>query len=232
MNRKDDLMCCRTSLDHLLRNPRCLSKLQDELRNTNLSPLPQWKETNALPYLGAVVKEALRIHPAVGLLLERIVPEGGVTLCGQLFPAGTIVGCNPAVVHFDKKVYGAKYPVEEFRPERWIEASAELRSLMERSSLAFGSGKRTCIGKNISLMEIYKLVPLILTRFKVCLIQSMTKSCWLKVLCSNRYDWPIRRGNGLFGIPFLCIRRIFTYTWNWPESQFPRVVSLGDVLFQ
>ena len=32
---------------------------------------------------------------------------------------------------------------------------------------AFGSGKRTCIGKNISLLEVHKLVPLLLMRFKV-----------------------------------------------------------------
>ena len=153
--------------DYLLRTPRALLKLQEEIAGANLSPLPQWKETNGLPYLGAVVKEALRIHPPVGLSLERIVPEGGVTLCGQFFPEGTIVGCNPAVVHFDKEVYGAKYAVEEFWPERWLDSSTERKALMERSSLAFGSGKRTCIGKHISLLEIHKLVPLLLTRFKV-----------------------------------------------------------------
>jgi cytochrome P450 len=142
-------------------------KLQEEIENANLSPIPQWNETHSLPYLGAVVKEALRIHPAVGLNLERIVPDGGVTLCGQFFPEGTVVGCNVAVIHFNKEVYGANYPVEEFRPERWLEASSEQRSLMDRSFLAFGSGKRTCIGKNISLLEIHKVVPLLLKRFKV-----------------------------------------------------------------
>jgi hypothetical protein len=38
---------------------------------------------------------------------------------------------------------------------------------MERFFMAFGSGKRTCIGKNISLLEVYKLVPLLLSKFNV-----------------------------------------------------------------
>ena len=38
---------------------------------------------------------------------------------------------------------------------------------MERRSMNFGAGKRMCLGKHISLLEIHKLVPLLLTRFKV-----------------------------------------------------------------
>ncbi|KIY01189.1 uncharacterized protein Z520_02741 [Fonsecaea multimorphosa CBS 102226] len=150
----------------LLLNPPAMSQLMAELESANLSPLPQWRETSNLPYLGAVIKEALRLHTPVGLMLERVVPNGGATICGHFFPAGTIVGCNPAVIHRDKRVYGRRYAVDEYRPERWLEADEEEKAEMERCFMAFGSGKRTCIGKNISLLEVYKLVPLLLKRFK------------------------------------------------------------------
>lgn len=40
-----------------------------------LSQLISYKEATAsLPYLGAVVKEAMRLHPSVGFLMERYVP--------------------------------------------------------------------------------------------------------------------------------------------------------------
>lgn len=39
-------------------------------------------------YLQACVKEALRLHPATGLPLERIVPKDGVVLSGTYFPSG------------------------------------------------------------------------------------------------------------------------------------------------
>ncbi|KAK5322344.1 hypothetical protein LTR93_005547 [Exophiala xenobiotica] len=156
-------------------NPHAMRRLREELDTANLSALPRYKETNHLPYLNVVIKEAIRLHAPVGVILERLVPEGGVTLCGHFFPKGTIVGCNPAVVHMDKRVYGRKYPVTQYQPERWLEATEEEKAEMERLFMAFGSGKRTCIGKNISLLEVYKLVPLLLSKFNFKLMDPKKK---------------------------------------------------------
>ena len=167
-----------------------------ELRTANLSPLPQWRETSHLPYLGAVIKEALRLHAPVGLVLERIVPEGGVTLCGHFFPQGTIVGCNPVIIHMDERVYGRSYPINEYWPERWLDADVEERADMERCFMAFGSGKRTCIGKNISLLEVYKLVPLLLTTFKVSVPLFLLQCFWVTgtdLECFRSCWWTRRR---------------------------------------
>lgn len=153
-----------------------MGKLKEELRAAELSELPTFKETYPLPYLTSVIKESLRLHAPVGLLLERVVPAGGVTLSGHDFPEGTIVGCNPYVIHRSKEVYGQKYNVDEFWPERWLEADETSKSNMDRYFLAFGSGKRVCIGRNISMLEIYKLVPLLLERFKASLIK-LHESC-------------------------------------------------------
>jgi cytochrome P450 len=57
--------------------------------------------------------------------------------------------------------------VDTFRPERWIEASPDKLKEMKGTMLQFGAGARTCIGKNISLLEIYKLVPSFLRRFEI-----------------------------------------------------------------
>ena len=38
---------------------------------------------------------------------------------------------------------------------------------MDGNMFQFGAGSRTCIGKNISLLEVYKLVPSFLRRFEV-----------------------------------------------------------------
>lgn len=41
-----------------------------------------------MPYLQACIKESLRLHPATGLPLARVVPEGGATISETFFPAG------------------------------------------------------------------------------------------------------------------------------------------------
>lgn len=72
----------------------------------------------------------MRCHPAVSFPLERVVPEGGITLSGTRFEEGTIVGINPAVIHRDKTIFGND--ADEFRPERWTESSDERIRLMDR----------------------------------------------------------------------------------------------------
>lgn len=76
------------------------------------------------------MKEAMRCHPGVSFPLERVVPDGGSTICGTYLKAGTIVGINPAVIHHDKTIYGED--AAKFRPERWIDSSEERLKIMDR----------------------------------------------------------------------------------------------------
>jgi cytochrome P450 len=72
--------------------PGCLDRLREEVNafqaEGKLSWPPTFKESQQMPYLQAVLKEALRLHPATGLPLERVVPEGGTTIGGRFFPEG------------------------------------------------------------------------------------------------------------------------------------------------
>ena len=158
---------------YLLKNRRCYDKLMTELDDAvhsgtianRKNGLVSWAESQRLPYLDAVVKETFRLHPAPGLPFERIVPKGGATICGETIPGGTIVGCNAWVIHRRPEIFGDN--VEAFVPERWIEVDADHRKVMEGYLIQFGLGARTCIGKNISLLEIHKAVPSFLRRFEV-----------------------------------------------------------------
>lgn len=76
----------------------------------------------------------MRIHPGVGFPLERIVPAEGATICNVRLPGGTNISVMAPVIHHDKAVFGAT--ADEFRPERWLEASTEELKLMDRNFLA------------------------------------------------------------------------------------------------
>lgn len=162
----------RTIFYCLLRNPDKLERLMRSIEDaertglfTREDKLVRWSEANELPYLGAVIKEGLRIHPAAGLPLERIVPEGGTTLSRQYVPAGTIVGISAWTLHRNTQIFGED--VETFRPERWLD-DPEKAAVMNQFLFSFGGGARTCAGKNVSYLEMYKLVPAILRTFDVC----------------------------------------------------------------
>ncbi|MCJ1441653.1 MAG: hypothetical protein MMC23_002143 [Stictis urceolatum] len=64
------------------------------------------------PYADGAVNqfmEGLRCHPAVGMSLPRVTPQGGIE---------TVVGVNLWVVHRDEAVFGSDTDV--FWPDRWI----------------------------------------------------------------------------------------------------------------
>ncbi|CZR58541.1 related to cytochrome P450 oxidoreductase [Phialocephala subalpina] len=160
----------RTIFYLLMKNPHVYAKLQAEIDDADaaglLSPILTYAEAQThVPYLALVIKEALRIHPAVALPLERIVPHGGIQINSHHIPAGTTIGINAWVVHYDTAVFGED--AYSFRPERWEDDGSERLKVMERSFFAFGHGSRSCIGKNISLMEMGKFVPQFLREFEI-----------------------------------------------------------------
>ena len=160
---------------NLVKHPRVYKKLMDELdqaaQNGTITEREHgkvgWAESQKLPYLDAVIQEAFRVHPAAGLILERVVPPQGINILGEQIPGGTIVGCNAWVLHRRPEVFGKD--VETFRPERWLEAKPDRLREMKATMFQFGAGARTCIGRNISLLEIYKLVPTFLRNFEIAL---------------------------------------------------------------
>lgn len=132
-----------------------------ERRNKKVS----WTEAQRLSYLDAVIQESFRLHPAVGMTQEKVVPAQGLEIAGHFIPGNTIVGCNPWVLQRRPEVFGDD--VDVFRPERWLEASADQLRDMKAAMFQFGGGSRTCIGKHIALFSIYKFVPTFLRNFNV-----------------------------------------------------------------
>ena len=161
---------------HLLKNADSLSRLQTELdsavaEKTISSPSPTWTESQqSLPYLGAVIKEGLRMNPALSLPLERVVPSEGLSLSHEngtrtFLPEGTVVGINPWVIHRSQHVFGVD--AESWNPNRWLSKGETETKQMEHSLLAFGAGKRSCLGKNIAMLELHKVVPALFLKFKI-----------------------------------------------------------------
>ncbi|EUC43354.1 hypothetical protein COCMIDRAFT_101081 [Bipolaris oryzae ATCC 44560] len=152
---------------YLYTNPNVLERLRQELdaqsKAGRLSNMASYQEAQEIPYLLAVIKEALRLHSAVGTQLTRVVPKGGCVIEGHHFPEGAEVGVNGWALHYNKEVFGED--VYAFRPERWLEGDKTNTALPE--SFAFGQGSRSCIGKNISILEMSKAIPQVVQNFDI-----------------------------------------------------------------
>lgn len=124
---------------HLMRHPSARAALKAEVAAAGLGTPVPYADAARLPYLDAVVKEAMRLHPSVGMSLPREVPHGGHELAGAWFEGGTKVGVNAVVVQRDKGVFGED--ASEFRPERWLEGRGRE---MERAMLQVSDPAAPC----------------------------------------------------------------------------------------
>ncbi|KAH8799844.1 cytochrome P450 oxidoreductase [Xylogone sp. PMI_703] len=165
----------------LLKHPDVLEKLVAEI-DAHFPPptnekapinfvdyIVPFSKSQELPFLDAVVKEIFRLWPGLGAqLIERVTPPEGAYILGEHIPGNIIVSCNAWIMHRHKPTYGED--VEEFRPSRWLDADSEKVAAMNKALLVFGAGPNTCIGKNIGLLELYKVVPSTLRMFKMELV--------------------------------------------------------------
>lgn len=109
-------LCGATYL--LLSNPATLARLTAEVRAAFASEADiLLQSTQALPYLSAVIEEALRLCPPGPGTFPRRVPEGGREVCGGFVPGGMTVGVHQVATH--RSPANFREPLA-FRPERWL----------------------------------------------------------------------------------------------------------------
>ena len=184
-------------LYYLHKNPPKKEKLLQELTSAHLKTPVSWKESQHLPYLDACIKEGLRLHPPIGFGLEREVPESGLQMSdGYTLPRGTRVGMNAWVVG-RQDVFGAD--VDSFVPERWLQydgedeqAHQERVARMKRADLVFGAGSRSCTGRYIAFLEIYKVIPTLLLEFDVFLADEQHEWTTINRWIVRQEDIPCR----------------------------------------
>ncbi|KAI1008951.1 hypothetical protein LB504_001284 [Fusarium proliferatum] len=113
--------------DFLLQNPLAMTKtkkgiLAEDFDDTVIAP---HSIARLLPYLDAVIREPLRMHPSVAMPLERYVQETGLWLPdGSSVPLGVAVSLNTYITSRNEEVWGED--ADQFRPERWLKMEDEI----------------------------------------------------------------------------------------------------------
>ncbi|KAK6139142.1 hypothetical protein DH2020_027114 [Rehmannia glutinosa] len=115
-----------------------------------------------LPYLQAIIKEVLRLHPPGPLLSWARLSIHDVHLDKCFIPAGTTAMVNMWAIAHDPSVWADPWT---FRPERFMEGDFSIMGSDLRLA-PFGSGRRACPGKALGLATVQLWVARILQKFK------------------------------------------------------------------
>ncbi|WOL04493.1 premnaspirodiene oxygenase-like [Canna indica] len=148
-------------MSELMRNPEVMEKAQKEVREAMKGKgKVEESDIEKLSYIEAVVKETLRLHPPLPLLLPRVCKETTQVL-GYTIPAGTRVMINAWALGRDPKYWE---DAEEFKPERFENNDIAYRG-SDFEYIPFGAGRRICPGMSFGLATVEMALTQILYYF-------------------------------------------------------------------
>ncbi|XP_068657382.1 cytochrome P450 78A5-like [Aristolochia californica] len=150
-------------LARMVLHPDIQSKVQAEIDATvgTSKPVSDSDICN-LPFLQAVVKEALRVHPPGPLLSWARLAIHDVHVGENFVPAGTTAMVNMWAITHDEKIWSEP---NEFKPERFLEEDVPIMGSDLRLA-PFGSGRRVCPGKAMGLVTVHLWLAQLLQNYK------------------------------------------------------------------
>ncbi|KAK1423386.1 hypothetical protein QVD17_18688 [Tagetes erecta] len=149
------------AMAEVLRKPHVMNKAKNELEEViGRNKVVQEDDLLRLPYLSCIVKETLRLHPAVPFLLPRKV-RTQVKLNGYIIPKGTQVLVNAWAIGRDPNVWEDSL---EFNPERFLGSGLDVRG-QDFGLIPFGAGRRICPGLPLATRMIPMMLGSLLNNF-------------------------------------------------------------------
>jgi len=154
------------TLIELLRHPEHMTEVKAELEQLFASGNEvSYQVLREMPTLQAAIKEALRLHPPLILLLR--VAKQPLTVGDYTIEPGQLVGASPAV---SNRLDESFPDPETFRPGRYIDPSKE--DLDNRWNwIPFGAGKHRCVGAPFAMMQLKAIFSVLLRTWDIELAQ-------------------------------------------------------------
>jgi len=177
----------------MVQHPEIQKKAQDELDRV-LGPdrLPTYEDRPNLPYIDALVKEALRWNPVLAMGVPH-VPSQDDVYRGYYIPKGAVIMANLKKFTRDPEVY---HNPDEFIPERFLGVDGHPPE--PDTNVMFGFGRRICPGKELADLSLFVSFSMILSVFDISKAKDEygkdieVKNEWTAGLISRPKDFKCR----------------------------------------
>ncbi|WP_328405517.1 cytochrome P450 [Nocardia sp. NBC_00403] len=141
----------------LLRHPDLLTRVIDELDELYADGSEvSFAALRRIPQLEAVLKETLRLHPPLIILMR--VAKGEFEVCGHRIAEGDLVAATPAISNRIPEDFPNP---EDFDPDRYIDPNQA--DIVNRWTwIPFGAGRHRCVGAAFALMQLKAIFSILL----------------------------------------------------------------------
>ncbi|RZC51352.1 hypothetical protein C5167_019775 [Papaver somniferum] len=182
------------AMTELLTNPTTMKKVRDEITQV-VGHKRSFEESDIdnLPYLRAVIKETLRLHPPIPLLVPRSVIKD-TELMGYIIPQGTQVFVNVWGLGRDPASWDAPLA---FKPERFLDSTVDYRG-QNFEFLPFGAGRRICPGLPLGNQMLHLVLGSLIQSFEWSLEDGVTPETLDK---SDKMGMSLRKAFLLKAVP-------------------------------
>ncbi|CAO2044826.1 unnamed protein product [Urochloa humidicola] len=149
------------AMSELVRNPKVMQKAQTEIREKlQGKPVVTEDDLVGLRYIKLIIKETLRLHPVVPLLLPRECRES-CKVMGYDVPKGTTVFVNVWAINRDPKYWD---DATTFKPERFEAGTVDFKGT-DFEYTPFGAGRRMCPGMAFAQASMELVLATLLYHF-------------------------------------------------------------------
>lgn len=177
----------------LTQNPAMEKKIREEIEKQMGSGV-KWeslgaKELGGMVYLHGGLCEALRLYPPVAL--EHKAPSSA-----DILPSGHVVDENTKIILSFysmgrmESLWGDD--CMEFKPERWFSQSGGIKHEPSYKFTAFHAGPRTCLGKEMGLIQMKMVAIAIICRYRVELVKSHEVCPSDSIILQMKYGLKVR----------------------------------------
>ncbi|CAI0457834.1 unnamed protein product [Linum tenue] len=170
-------------------NPRVESKVLAELAANPPAVNRQHRlyneeEVNCLTYLHAAIMETLRLYPPLPIN-HKWAMEADLLPSGHHVRPKTRVFFSAYAMARMEDVWGPD--CNEFKPERWITEKGEIQLVPSHRFATFNGGPRSCLGKEVSLIQLKIVAAAILWRYKIWVVDGHPVSVAMSTMLNMKH---------------------------------------------
>lgn len=192
------------AMAEMMRNPSLLTKAQEELDVVvGEGATVEEHHVTKLPYLHAIMKETLRLHPTLPLLIQHS-PNQVCTIGGYSVSKDSRVYINAWAIHRDPRTWDDPL---EFLPERFLGEDGRSYTGADFNYIPFGAGRRMCVGIEMAeKMSLYMIASL-LHSFDWSLLKETKPVSAPAPAVVEKFGFVLKKATPLVAVPSIRLRK-------------------------